>query len=40
VVSALAGKGGGSADLAQGSGPAVERLEEALASAAARVSVG
>ena len=40
VVAALGGKGGGSADLAQGSGPAVERLDEALASAAARVSGG
>ena len=40
AVAALGGKGGGSADLAQGSGPAVERLDEALASAAARVSVG
>jgi len=36
----LGGKGGGSPDLAQGSGPAAERLDEALASAAARVSVG
>jgi len=40
VVAALGGKGGGSTDLAQGSGPAVERLDEALASAAARVSRG
>ena len=40
VVAALGGKGGGSADLAQGSGPAVERLDEALASAAVRVSGG
>jgi alanyl-tRNA synthetase len=40
VVAALGGKGGGSADLAQGSGPAVERLDEALATAAARVSGG
>jgi len=38
AVAALGGKGGGSPDLAQGSGPAVERLDEALASAAARVS--
>jgi len=36
----LGGKGGGSPDLAQGSGPAAERLDEALASAAARVSEG
>ena len=40
AVALLGGKGGGSPDLAQGSGPAAERLDEALASAAARVSVG
>jgi alanyl-tRNA synthetase len=40
VVAALGGKGGGSADMAQGSGPAVGRLDEALALAAARVSGG
>ena len=40
AVAALGGKGGGSADLAQGSGPAVARLDEALASAAARVAGG
>jgi alanyl-tRNA synthetase len=37
---ALGGKGGGSPDLAQGSGTLLERLDEALASAAARVSGG
>jgi len=40
AVALLGGKGGGSPDLAQGSGPAAARLDEALASAAARVSVG
>jgi alanyl-tRNA synthetase len=36
----LGGKGGGAPDLAQGSGPARERLDEALAAAAARVRGG
>jgi len=36
----LGGKGGGAPDLAQGSGPARERLDEALTAAAARVRGG
>jgi alanyl-tRNA synthetase len=36
----LGGKGGGAPDLAQGSGPARERLDEALAAAAARARGG
>ena len=36
----LGGKGGGAPDLAQGSGPARERLDEALVAAAARVRGG
>ena len=36
----LGGKGGGSPDLSQGSGPAVERLDDALAAAASRVPAG
>jgi alanyl-tRNA synthetase len=36
----LGGKGGGAPDLAQGSGPSRERLDEALAAAAARLPVG
>lgn len=36
----MGGKGGGAPDLAQGSGPARERLDEALAAAAARVRGG
>jgi alanyl-tRNA synthetase len=36
----LGGKGGGSPDLAQGSGPSIDRLEEALSAALARVSIG
>jgi len=36
----LSGKGGGAPDLAQGSGPARERLDEALTAAAARVRGG
>ena len=36
----LSGKGGGAPDLAQGSGPATERLDEALAAAAARAGGG
>jgi len=36
----LGGKGGGSPDLSQGSGPAVDRLDDALAAAASRVPAG
>ncbi|MGA8890703.1 MAG: DHHA1 domain-containing protein, partial [Anaeromyxobacteraceae bacterium] len=36
----VGGKGGGAPDLAQGSGPSRERLDEALAAAAARLPVG
>jgi alanyl-tRNA synthetase len=40
AAGALGGKGGGSPDLAQGSGPGVGRLDEVLAAAAARIPVG
>jgi alanyl-tRNA synthetase len=40
AAAVLGGKGGGSPDLSQGSGPAIERLDEALAAASARVSAG
>jgi alanyl-tRNA synthetase len=36
----IGGKGGGSADLAQGSGASIDRLDEALAAALARVPIG
>jgi len=36
AVTVLGGKGGGAPDLSQGSGPDVDRLDEALALAAAR----
>jgi alanyl-tRNA synthetase len=36
----LGGKGGGSPDLAQGSGPSIDRLDEALSAALARVPIG
>jgi alanyl-tRNA synthetase len=38
AVALLGGKGGGSAELAQGSGPAVAGLAEALALGAARLA--
>jgi alanyl-tRNA synthetase len=40
AASILGGKGGGSPDLAQGSGTDVLRLDEALAAAASRIPVG
>ncbi|HET8734678.1 MAG TPA: DHHA1 domain-containing protein, partial [Anaeromyxobacteraceae bacterium] len=39
AVALAGGKGGGAPDLAQGSGPAVDRLDEALATAAARAGL-
>jgi alanyl-tRNA synthetase len=40
AAAGIGGKGGGAPDLAQGSGPAREGLDEALAAAAARLPVG
>jgi alanyl-tRNA synthetase len=40
AVALVGGKGGGAADLAQGSGPDAARLDDALAAAAVRAGSG